>query len=453
MKKTIIPAVLAMMLLVISASGAFASEQDSWAYPSSIVSFMFRLGIACEAAGIEISSDPAVVMEKDTGYVFVSVGELSLVAMFDPSTQQLTGLAFPLASDCYDEQRIILAALCEEVSVTTSGMMTKELFLQLGEIVLTQAVAGMLEANTGFAIGAYTFTVALQENGSGQLNMVIRANSDFANDEEDADILYLDSDSVNMVYPGQLLCVRLAENQTTPYRWQFAVTDAALIEYASDAYKMDANPQDADGVGGSHSFYFRAIGVGSCAIQMFLSHEGEGIDESIQTATYTIMVEDPPNPAETQTNGFAYVGLWHSSPSLGSGFSERLLLSADQTFLWAASQMDGLERTRFRSGTWTVGNGCLNLTTEEEICLEGGTEVPAYGSFSTDTVIEGADVVLCTLTEPAAKEYELSPVTTDQEVLDKRTLTINEVQYWQLAHPTDLETLHSDYAALRQQAR
>lgn len=123
MKKTIIPALLAMALLAVSAGGALAAEQDSWAYPSSILSFMFRLGIVCEAVEIEISGDPAVVMEEGAGYVFMSVGELGLATMFDPTTQQLTGLMFPLASDCYDEQRVILAALCEETAVTTSGMM------------------------------------------------------------------------------------------------------------------------------------------------------------------------------------------------------------------------------------------------------------------------------------------------------------------------------------------
>lgn len=176
MKKTVISAVLAMALLVVSASGALASEEDNWVYPSNILSFMFRLGITCEAAGIEISGDPVVLTEEGTGYVFMFVGELAVVAMFDPSTQQLTGLMFPLTNDCYDEQLITLAALCEEAAVTTSSMMTKERLLQLGETVYKQALAGMMEANTDITIGAYTFGVALQENDSGQLNMIIRAN-------------------------------------------------------------------------------------------------------------------------------------------------------------------------------------------------------------------------------------------------------------------------------------
>jgi len=53
------------------------------------------------------------------------------------------------------------------------------------------------------------------------------------------------------------------------------------------------------------------------------------------------------------------IGLWHASPAVGSGFSERLALNDDNTFLWAASQMDGMERARFRSGTWAVKNGTL----------------------------------------------------------------------------------------------
>ena len=179
MKKVFVPvfAFMTAVLIVASAIGAPAlASGDDWAYPENVHAFMFRLGIACGAVGIEMSSDPVVLMDEGNGYLFMSVGELGLGALFDPTTQQLMSLMFPMNSDYYDEQLVVLAALCEEAAVTTSSIMTKELFLQLGEIVYTQAVTALVEANRDVSIGDFSFSVKLQENGSGMLNMIIYAN-------------------------------------------------------------------------------------------------------------------------------------------------------------------------------------------------------------------------------------------------------------------------------------
>ena len=151
-------------------------------------------------------------------------------------------------------------------------------------------------------------------------------------------------------------------------------------------------------------------------------------------------------------DSLAYAGLWHASPVLGSSFSMRLALHEEHTFLWAASGMDGLERVRFRSGTWTIGDGCLRLTVEEEVCWEGGREVPASGSMATETEILDAAIVICTRTNPEAEEYTLGPIENDAEVFDTRTVTIGDTQYWALAHPMDLEALYEDYAAIKAQS-
>ena len=156
--------------------------------------------------------------------------------------------------------------------------------------------------------------------------------------------------------------------------------------------------------------------------------------------------------AATVVDSVDYSGLWHAAPAVGSGFSERLALNEDNTFLWAASQMDGLERTRFRFGTWAVENGKLALTTEEEVRWEGGNEGPAEGSWATDTVIEDADIVLVVQTEPAVEKYELSSVTTDEDIVGRRTVTIGGIQYWELAHPMDMDEVCSDYMTLKETA-
>jgi hypothetical protein len=69
-------------------------------------------------------------------------------------------------------------------------------------------------------------------------------------------------------------------------------------------------------------------------------------DEAIDLAN---AVGDPGEGADNPVPDEAapYVGLWHGSPVLGSGWNERYLLYYDGTFLWLASQMDGEARTRY----------------------------------------------------------------------------------------------------------
>ena len=144
-------------------------------------------------------------------------------------------------------------------------------------------------------------------------------------------------------------------------------------------------------------------------------------------------------------NELAYVGLWHVSPVVGAGYNERLALNDDRSFVWAASQMDGLERTRFRAGTWAIEGDILQLRVVKEIVWDGGEEVPAYGSWATDTVIEGADVFAVRPEGIVYEDYLLSPVTVDAEAMDKRTVFIGDTQYWALDNIIDLKALYAEY--------
>jgi predicted secreted protein len=113
--------------------------------------------------------------------------------------------------------------------------------------------------------------------------------------ENESDWVYLHSDGLNKVLPGQLVCILLSENQTTPYRWEFVVSDDAAIELEVDRYTPDPNPQQADGVGGTHAFFFRVKSAGACSIQMGLVRIGEGVESALQTESYEIIIEDAPN--------------------------------------------------------------------------------------------------------------------------------------------------------------
>ena len=148
----------------------------------------------------------------------------------------------------------------------------------------------------------------------------------------------------------------------------------------------------------------------------------------------------------------ALAGLWHADRTLGSGFSTRLALNVDSTFLWAASEMDGLEPVRYRSGTWGIENGNLRLVIENEVRWEGGRETPAFGSTATETEIVDAEIVFVYHIEPLTEVYELGDIETDLSAMSKKTVVIGGVQYWELAHPIDLETLYEDFAAIEGQA-
>ena len=162
-----------------------------------------------------------------------------------------------------------------------------------------------------------------------------------------------------------------------------------------------------------------------------------------------------PQPA----NGFAdnnneeleriLVGLWHNAPVVGSGFSERLFLGEEFDFVWFASQMDGMQRVRARSGSWKVTGGKLELYATEEIRWEGGLVLPAFESWGSDDVIVDAQTVFEMLPEPLLLVYDVSEISVDREVLNKRTVRIGGEVYWELYHPADRSEIVDDYEDLK----
>jgi len=108
---------------------------------------------------------------------------------------------------------------------------------------------------------------------------------------ERVDCVALDSGSVNRVEVGELLCIRVSENQTTPYRWEYAVSGDGLIELEYDEYKTDPNPRNMVGIGGTHTFYFRATQPGTCTLRMHEVRIGEGVESAVVSEAYEIVIE------------------------------------------------------------------------------------------------------------------------------------------------------------------
>lgn len=103
----------------------------------------------------------------------------------------------------------------------------------------------------------------------------------------------LDSGSVNHIELGEAVCILVSENQTTPYRWEYVISDETAMQGLCDEYTSDPNPLGMDGVGGKHRFYFIATSTGACSINMRLLRIGADKEDASQEVTYTVMIEEP----------------------------------------------------------------------------------------------------------------------------------------------------------------
>ncbi len=85
----------------------------------------------------------------------------------------------------------------------------------------------------------------------------------------------------------------------------------------------------------------------------------------------------PPQTAQVQTP--AHVGNW--SATLGNGASVQLVLQADGSFSWSATNKSGNASTF--QGSYTVGNGSLTLTrANDSQRLAGSMTTTSNNAFS-----------------------------------------------------------------------
>lgn len=102
----------------------------------------------------------------------------------------------------------------------------------------------------------------------------------------------LENDAVSSVRIGQIVYCTLTENQTTPYRWAWELSDDTVLECIYDTYISDSNPKGMTGVGGNHWYYFRVVGMGACTIDMSLTHIGDDGEEPVESYHFEIIVDE-----------------------------------------------------------------------------------------------------------------------------------------------------------------
>jgi hypothetical protein len=151
--------------------------------------------------------------------------------------------------------------------------------------------------------------------------------------------------------------------------------------------------------------------------------------------------------------------LWHASPVLGSSWSDRLLMEADGTFIYAASGMDGETRERFISGTWSINpDRALTLSRAVTLIWTGGKILLASGSIGTATEIANARVTE-TQHRPAAEiAIRVEKPVYDEEYPHPWSVVfsggdfLRGGRWWKYEMEEDARDLRDDYAAARREA-
>jgi hypothetical protein len=98
-------------------------------------------------------------------------------------------------------------------------------------------------------------------------------------------------DNINEVRTGQVLSIRLEENQSIPFRWKPDISDDSMIELIHDEIDSSGVTSDLPGAGGQvHIDYFEALRPGECTIGMDWVYIG-GDDEIDHTILYSIVID------------------------------------------------------------------------------------------------------------------------------------------------------------------
>ena len=96
----------------------------------------------------------------------------------------------------------------------------------------------------------------------------------------------------NIIKVGQAVRIVLKENQTTPYRWYYRVSDDKAVRLLDDYYRSDPNPQKLCGVGGTHYFYFVVGTPGEYMIELQDNRIGSGFQAGESGLHYRLRVID-----------------------------------------------------------------------------------------------------------------------------------------------------------------
>jgi inhibitor of cysteine peptidase len=90
---------------------------------------------------------------------------------------------------------------------------------------------------------------------------------------------------------GENITIKLDENPTTGYTWNYSISDDGKIELLFDEYIQDEVEDGIVGAGGVHEWTFNATESGEVEITFEYYRSWEGVEGSINTIIYKITVE------------------------------------------------------------------------------------------------------------------------------------------------------------------
>ena len=131
------------------------------------------------------------------------------------------------------------------------------------------------------------------------------------------------------------------------------------------------------------------------------------------------------------------IGIWHASPSVGAGYSERFFFYEDGTFRFCYSQYDEEKRILDMAGSWTVKGKQLILSITQETVLVGGELAEPSPSSTSKYSIVNATKEKRVYDSPKTIEYTLGKLEEDKEDTDgliyRIKLLINGQYYWRIS--------------------
>ncbi|HMB31379.1 MAG TPA: YARHG domain-containing protein [Desulfohalobiaceae bacterium] len=111
------------------------------------------------------------------------------------------------------------------------------------------------------------------------------------------------------------------------------------------------------------------------------------------------------------------LGIWHPSPTVGSGYMERYFFNKDGTFKWSSNQMDGSNRLFEYHGRWRLKGKLVEITVSRYKWLKGGKIVEPYASYGSSFIIENGELKSINISEdPLTVRLPVEKYGLDQEV-------------------------------------
>ncbi|MCK5849226.1 MAG: protease inhibitor I42 family protein [Caldisericia bacterium] len=104
----------------------------------------------------------------------------------------------------------------------------------------------------------------------------------------------VDAESTELKYEmvvEDTFTVKLEENATTGYEWNFTIADADVLELVTDSFAKPDSENGMVGEAGEHTWVFKAIGKGMTQIDFNLSREWEEGSSPAETKIYNIDVK------------------------------------------------------------------------------------------------------------------------------------------------------------------